>query len=197
MNRTRIVLAALALAIPAWADSPSVTPGLPSYTPDGQLHRPDDYREWIYLTTGLDMSYSPSMGAMDHSRFDNVFVSPAAFHAFLKEGNWPDGTMLVLEVRNARGKGSINQHGQYQVGDAVALEVHVRDASRFEGGWAFFSFEGAPTAKRIPMSEDCYSCHRQHAAVDTTFVQFYPTLLGIAQMKKTLSAQYLREQAAR
>ena len=33
----------------------------------------------------------------------------------------------------------------------------------------------------IPTAADCYSCHAAHAAVDTTFVQFYPTLLPIAQ----------------
>ncbi|MGB6744077.1 MAG: cytochrome P460, partial [Terracidiphilus sp.] len=31
------------------------------------------------------------------------------------------------------------------------------------------------------------------AAVDTTFVQFYPTLLPIAQKKGTLSASFLKE----
>jgi hypothetical protein len=42
----------------------------------------------------------------------------------------------------------------------------------------------------IPVSAECYSCHKQHAAVDTTFVQFYPTLLGIATLKGTLSPGY-------
>jgi hypothetical protein len=31
--------------------------------------------------------------------------------------------------------------------------------------------------------------------VDTTFVQFYPTLLPIAKAKRTLSASYLKEEA--
>jgi hypothetical protein len=31
--------------------------------------------------------------------------------------------------------------------------------------------------------------------VDTTFVQFYPTLLGLAKTKGTLSAPYLKEVA--
>jgi aspartate oxidase len=47
----------------------------------------------------------------------------------------------------------------------------------------------------IPQSEACYSCHAAHAAVDTTFVQFYPTLLPIAQANKTLSPAYLKESA--
>ncbi len=50
----------------------------------------------------------------DHHMFDNVFVNPAAYQAFVKTGTWPDKTMLVLEVRGAQGKGSINQKGNYQ-----------------------------------------------------------------------------------
>jgi hypothetical protein len=36
-----------------------------------------------------------------------------------------------------------------------------------------------------------------HAAVDTTFVQFYPTLLPVATAKGTLSKAFLDEEAAR
>jgi hypothetical protein len=49
-------------------------------------------------------------------------------------------------------------------------------------------------AAPIPASAECYSCHRQHAAVDTTFVQFYPTLIDLATKKGTLSAAYLQDQ---
>jgi hypothetical protein len=31
----------------------------PTYTADGSLLFPANYREWIYLTSGVDMSYSP------------------------------------------------------------------------------------------------------------------------------------------
>jgi len=78
----------------------------------------------------------------------------------------------------------------------MALEVHVKEESRFPGKWAFFGFDGSKTAKMIPTSADCYSCHAEHAAVDTTFVQFYPTLLPIAKGKGTLSAAYQKEVGA-
>jgi hypothetical protein len=101
--------------------------------------------------------------------------------------------MLVLEVRGAEGKGSINQKGNYQGTELMGLEVHLKDEARFPGKWAFFSFDKGKTAKMIPTSADCYSCHAGHAAVDTTFVQFYPTLLPIAKSKGTLSASYLKD----
>ena len=125
--------------------------------------------------------------------FDNVFVNPEAYRAFVATGTWPDQTMLVLEVRGAEGKGSINQRGNYQGAAVMAVEVHMKDEARFPGKWAFFAFESGKTAKMIPTSADCYSCHAAHAAVDTTFVQFYPTLLPIATRLGTLSTPYQKD----
>ncbi len=167
---------------------------VPQYTSDAQLKLPENYREWIYLSSGFDMSYSKvgMAGMQDHHTFDNVFVNPAAYKAFVKTGTWPDKTMLVLEVRGAEGRGSINQKGNYQ-STVMGLEVHVKDEAHFPGKWAFFGFDDGKTAKMIPTTADCYSCHAEHAAVDTTFVQFYPSLLPIAKSKQTLSAVYLKE----
>jgi len=162
--------------------------GGPHYLGD-KLMLPENYREWVYLSTGFDMSYSAS-ATPGHHMFDNVFVEPAAYRAFLATGTWPDKTMLVLEIRGATGKGSINQHGSYQDTEVMGVEVHVKDSARFEGGWAFFSFDDGTQASMIPHDAECYSCHRAHAAVDTTFVQFYPTLLPLAKAKGTLSRSY-------
>jgi len=162
----------------------------PAYTQDGRLQYPEHYREWVYLSSGMDMSYTESSGMAGHSMFDNVFAEPEAYREFVKTGHWPEGTVLALEVRAAAQKGSINKQGRFQTAEVMGFEVHVKDTKRFPGGWAFFNFRSPEPAKMIPMSEDCYSCHRDHAAVDTTFVQFYPTLLPIATQKGTLSASY-------
>jgi cytochrome P460 len=168
----------------------------PVYTSDDRLVFPANYREWIYLTTGMDMDYNPDPSMAGHSMFDNVFVNPESYKVFVATGTWPDGTMLVLEGRMAANKGSINKAGHYQTNEVMMRSVHVKD-SRFDGKWAFFGSddEGKPT-KQIPKEAVCYSCHEQHAAVDTTFVQFYPTLLEIAKKKGTLAAGYLKEESA-
>jgi len=158
----------------------------PRYTSSGRMLRPDNYREWVYLSSGLGMSYSPQATMSGNPPFDNVFVTPAAYRAYMQTGAWPDKTAFVLEVRASQNKGSINQRGHFQ-GSVLGLDVHIKDESRFKGKWAFFNFESsAGSASMIPTTEDCYSCHEQHGAVDTTFVQFYPTLLDIAKEKKTL-----------
>ena len=77
------------------------------------------------------------------------------------------------------------------------MEVHVKDSSRLKGGWGFYGFgKGGPSAKLIERPAACYTCHEAHGAVDTTFVQFYPTLMSVAKEKGTLSAEFLKDEAA-
>jgi hypothetical protein len=159
----------------------------PRYTNDGQLMRPESYREWIYLSSGLGMTY----GKVDMfaERFDNVFVTPQAYKAFLQTGAWPDKTMFALEVRNSATKGSINKGGHFQEG-VVALEIHLKDQARFPTKWAFFGFDAsAKTAKPFPANSACQTCHAKGGAVDETFVQFYPTLIPVAKAKGTMKAE--------
>jgi hypothetical protein len=164
----------------------------PNYTANGELKMPERYREWIFLSSGVDMSYSPAAAMAGHSMFDNVFVNPAAYRVFQKTGTWPDKTTLVLEVRRAEDASSINKKGHTQSAELSGLEMHVKDA-RLEGGWGFYEFTGAEGAKLIKRPAACYQCHESHGAADTTFMQFYPTLLGVAKEKGTLNAAYLKE----
>src|SRR5690349_12419720 len=125
MKRRITFLAAAALGVAAIAllaaDSPSTD--VPRYTGEGRLVFPQNYREWVYLSSGLGMTYGPA-GASGHVMFDNVFVNPAAYRSFLATGRWPDHTILVLEAREAQSKGSINRGGNLQ-GDVMAIEAHV------------------------------------------------------------------------
>lgn len=188
------VLGAATLVIPNFVREYEVPPpaAVPEYTSDGQMKLPEHYREWVYLSTGFDMSYNPNGMQMDGHMFDNVFVNPEAYKVFVETGKWPDKTVFVLETRRAEGKGSINQKGNFQASDTMGIEVHVKD-TRFSGNWAFFGFGEGKTAKMIPTTASCYSCHSDHGAVDTTFVQFYPTLMPIAKIKGTLSVAYQKE----
>src|SRR5580693_7773016 len=74
----------------------------PAYTAKGDLEFPADYRRWIYLSSGLDMSYRPGPPMPGMSQFDNVFVNPAGYNAFVQTGTWPDKTVMVLEARRGQ-----------------------------------------------------------------------------------------------
>ncbi len=185
-NRRRLLIAAIAVfaAIVSLGAGGAPADG-PQYTKDGRLVFPQNYRQWIFLSSGLGMTYGPLASAAD-PRFDNVFVNPSAYRAFLDTGHWPDQTVLVLEVRSAQSKGSINRAGHFQ-GDVVGIETHVKDQKRFPRKWAFFGFQNGSATSEPPAAEtsSCFTCHEPNGAVDTTFVQFYPTLISAAREKGT------------
>jgi hypothetical protein len=89
--------------------------------------------------------------------------------------------MFVIDERDAASKGSINQRGHYQT-DLMGLAVEVKDSARFSDKWAYFAFSAEGTkAEAMPKGNPCWSCHDAHAAVEHTFVQFYPTLKPVAK----------------
>ncbi len=151
----------------------------PQYDAEGNLIRPADYRDWEFLSAGYGMNYSPAPGA--HELFTNVFVQRWAYQEFLKSGKWPEHSMFVIDERDAESKGSINKKGHFQT-ELMGLAVEVKDSTRNPDKWAYYSFEpNAKTAEAMPKGNECWSCHEQHAAVEHTFVQFYPTLKPVAK----------------
>jgi hypothetical protein len=176
---------AISMALAAQTNSDGL-----QFTPDGQLMMPKDYRQWVFLSSGLGMTYGPAAQAdQGNPMFDNVFVNPSSYRAFLETGRWPDKTMFILEIRRATGKGSINNGGHYQ-SDVKSVEAAVKDESRYPQKWAYFGFGRNDKASVLPASSTCNSCHGKNAAVENTFVQFYPTLLEVATRKGTLNPSY-------
>jgi hypothetical protein len=169
--------------------------GAPVFNAAGELERPADFREWVFLTSGLGMTYGPNAPrAGQPAPFSNVFVTREAYRSFMESGTWPDRTMFVLEIRRALENVSINNGGRTQ-GDAVALEAAVKDTQRFpDGGWAYFSFDSPAglrdAAAPMPRTAECYSCHSAHGAVEWTFTQFYPAQFEVAQRMGTVRADY-------
>ncbi|HXW62023.1 MAG TPA: cytochrome P460 family protein [Candidatus Acidoferrales bacterium] len=170
-------LAALTCFTVAYAVAEDRDATRPQYE-GGKLVRPDAYREWIYLSSGLGMNYNPSAGGPD--LFTNVFVPQWAYREFLSTGTWPEKTMFVLEERASQTKGSINKAGHFQT-DLEGLAVEVKDTRQFPDTWAYFGFGGDARTAVANAKSACWQCHNDHAAVEHTFVQFYPTLKPIAQ----------------
>lgn len=151
------------------------------------LLRPEGYRQWIFVGSSMGLRYDENpekRSSGESQRFNNVYLDPVAYREFSKTGKFPEGTVFVLEILSAASKKEPGLQGSYQK-DRVALEASVKDSTRFEGGWAYFSFDdpsGKLKDKAQPRPQaSCYACHHQKAATDHVFTQFYPPLRATAK----------------
>jgi len=104
------------------------------------LRLPANYRDWIALGTA---SAGPHSG--------KIFVSPAAYREYKQQGQFPEGTVMVLESRPAND-------------GVITLEASVKDR-RFNAGWGYFHFDAtseglAKKTRALPQSAGCVACHR-------------------------------------
>jgi hypothetical protein len=173
----------------------AATHDAPNYTSDGQLKMPEHYREWIFsqLWRGHELLPQRRNGRPFHVR--QRLRQPVRLPLLSADWHLARQDNPGVEIRRAEGPGFINKRGLSQSPEIMGMEIHVKDAE-LDGGWGFFEFVTLNSAKLIKRPASCYECHESHAAVDTTFVQFYPTLLGLSKAKGTLSAAYLKEMAS-
>jgi hypothetical protein len=189
----KVLAVGLCLAAISAQSQPPAADG-PKYENGTDLLRPADYRSWPFIGAGLGMTYDGERGTQaatpDDPRFTHAFVNPSSYAHFMRTGTWPDGTVFMLEFRASQTEGSINRAGRFAT-RLTLLEAEVKD-SRFPDGWAFYVFGPgdnlARAAKPLGGNEvaPCVECHSEHAAVERTFVQFYPHLLDVAREKGTL-----------
>jgi hypothetical protein len=153
----------------------------PVFTAAGELVRPANFREWVFVSSGLGMTYSEPGAAARAPSFTNVYVNPSSYRGFMRTGQWPDKTIFILEIRNSASEGSINKGGHFQAGLRV-IEASVKDEARYPGKWGYFDFgrDMKPQVPPLPATASCYSCHAEKGGLDNTFVQFYPTLFEVA-----------------
>src|SRR3569833_3404209 len=147
-----LILAALALTAQTATDGPQ-------YNADGTLQFPKNYREWVYLRSGLGMTYGPAASADTRNpAFDNVFVNPSSYRAFVETGHWPDKTTFVLEIRNATEHGSINNGGHFQ-SDIRAIEAKVKNEKHKPQKKTKNNFGKIDVGAPNPATSSCNQCH--------------------------------------
>ena len=161
------------------------------YTEDGQLIRPEDWREWIFV----GMPVTPNAlngGKAVLPETQAVYVDPASWEHWKETGTFRDGTMFAVELtllmsEGAHEDGSTEQtvgRGFFQE-DFSGLLFSVKNSQRFPdepGNWAYFTSRiGAPasdypeTMPALP-TDACNVCHEANGAEDWVFAQLYPVL---------------------
>jgi hypothetical protein len=162
--------------------APQVGPLAAVFQGENTLVRPDGYREWVFVGSSLGLSYDDvpeEVATSEDDLFHNVYIDPVGYERFQESGEFADGTVMILELATAAVKTEPGLQGMYE-DRFVALEASVRDSSRFEGDWAYFSFTergGGMKDTAEPFDqENCWKCHNENAETDMVFTQFYPVL---------------------
>jgi Cytochrome P460 len=192
---TCVLTALVALAsVPFASPVAGQTATAPQY--EGNLLRmPVGFETWVFVGSNLGMSYKPELPTMtsleatraaEQQLFHNVYINPEAYTHFAATREFPEPTILVMEIYTAADK---EPKGVLATGvfnsERVGLEVAVKNSRRPDGGtpWAYYTFisPSVPSivrnpARAHPPEDRCESCHKAHASTDNVWVQFYPIL---------------------
>lgn len=157
----------------------------------GELLKPEGYREWVYVGTPLTPN-ELNDGKAAFPEFHNVYIDPKSFKHWKKTGEFRDGTVIIKELLSVGSKAAVSGKG-YFMGEYIGLEATIKSKKHFAkepGNWAYFSFSRADhklpvndTATAFPTAA-CASCHVASAADDMVFTQYYPVLRVSKAMNK-------------
>jgi Cytochrome P460 len=147
----------------------------------GSLRVPDDYRMTYQFLGSWAVAADPGKGSQ---QIHTVYASPGAISAYLKDGHFPDGAVLVKEVFEAATTdmttGTVS-HEQTLKGWFVMVRdtknSHPENKLWGDGwGWSWFDVGDRAKTTSTDFTSDCQSCHIPARTTDWIYVQGYPVL---------------------
>lgn len=113
-----------------------------------------------------------------------VYTQPETIDAFRETGSFPDGAVIVKELRSASTEDLTTGRVSY-AGDLEGWFVMVKDKSgRFEDnplwgdgwGWGYFSADAPSSLVTMDYKLECKSCHVPAKDTDWIYTRAYPLL---------------------
>ena len=156
---------------------------LPFVDSDGTIHFPGRVRNnWIHLGSWG----SADLNSADPGQHD-VYTQPESLDAYRKTGKFPDGAVLVKEVRKIESTYMTTGPVTW-ASDEVLWFVMIKDAEgRFPGnenwgegwGWALFNVGATEKNASTNFRANCLGCHIPARETDWIYVQGYPSLRAV------------------
>jgi len=148
---------------------------------EGKISLPAGYKQnWTHLGS---WAVSKKAGESTHEMHD-VYTQPETVATFNKTGEFPDGTVLVKEVRHTKTDDLTTGHASWST-DVKIWFVMIKDQKgRFEDsdhwgdGWGWALFEAKDPTKNVSAGYDtsCLSCHAPVEDTDWVYTYGYPSL---------------------
>ena len=155
---------------------------------DGTMQLPTGFRNWVFVGAPLTPN-GLNNGKANFPEYHNVYIEQKNVDAYLKTGEFPEGTVIVKELTRVLdpkfpdGSRTEPSGRGYFNGEYSGIDVTVKDSKRFAetNNWGFFTFghHPLPYADRAKESSaaECAGCHIANVAqTDMTWIQFYPLL---------------------
>ena len=138
---------------------------LTSLHSDEGVQYPDGFRRWVHIGTGVIMpGTNPQLKSEEGMH--HVFANPKASDAYSK-GDFPDGSVIVYELREAR-----QSNGVITEGERRRVDVMIKNSALYKstGGWRFERFFGDQQTENAIQDSgtSCFGCHskaEQHGFV--------------------------------
>lgn len=123
---------------------------------DEGVQYPESFRRWVHVGTGVILpSNNPQMKSEEGMH--HVFANAKAADAYAT-GEFPDGSVIVYELREAQQK-----NGMIFEGDRRRVDVMIKDANLYKstGGWRFERFMGDQRTENAikDAGNSCFQCH--------------------------------------
>jgi hypothetical protein len=175
-----LVLLLVAGSLSGIASGDEAKAPLPFVDADGTIHFPGRVRdEWVHLGSWG----SADLNSSDPGQHD-VYTQPETLEEYQKTGKFPDGAVLVKEVRKIE-SGHMTTGPVTWAGDEILWFVLIKDTEgRFpdnpnwgEGwGWALFNAGAEEKSASTNFRASCLGCHIPARETDWIYVQGYPLL---------------------
>jgi len=163
---------------------------------NGAMNLPAEFRSaWVHLGTWVltsTLATGPNPGAASpRTGIHSVYAKSESLKSYRQFGKWPDGAVVVMEVRELKWDDLPTGH-VIEEGEPLEWFVMVKDAKgRFPGnpnwgnGWGWALFKPAAPNKNVSTNyrNDCLSCHETAKETDGVFIQGYPLLRKEKTMK--------------
>ena len=192
MFRTILSLLLMTIII-AFAATPFAGGNPESFSPfvdsKGAIQLPPDFRaSWVHLGSRVVTSQTAAGSGLGQANpgtgFHDVYTQPESLQAYRKNGTWPDGGILLMEVRSITWDDLPTGHVIAE-GEPVKWFAMVKDSKgRFPGntnwgdgwGWALFTAGALKRNISTDYRNDCLRCHEVAKTTDWVFIQGYPAL---------------------
>ncbi len=133
---------------------------------------PTGYRKWAFVKSMVIYSDKHPLFA-EFGGLHHVYANAEAMRALVKGGTFPDGSVLVLDLLEAK-----DENGAWVEGSRKLVGVMEKDRARFKltGGWGFEAFKGGSQTERTvtDASAQCFSCHQKQKDNDFVFSGYLP-----------------------